>query len=86
MLRKADQYLIVFEYLNRFGMPLWPSIRKVVEKFISNLTVTMDSWQRRSKKYIYTNFDAINTLILRQKGGNFMTIRVNLLRLSNRIS
>jgi transposase len=40
---------------------------KFIKKSISNLTVTVDSWQRKSKKYIYANFDAINTRILRQK-------------------
>ncbi|MCM1986348.1 IS1634 family transposase [Methanococcoides seepicolus] len=40
---------------------------KFIKKSISNLTVTVDSWQRKSKKYIYANFDAINTLFLRSK-------------------
>jgi hypothetical protein len=30
-----------------------------------NLTVTIDSWMRKTKKYIHSNFDAINTMILR---------------------
>ena len=42
---------------------------KFIKKSLLNLTVTVDSWQRKSKKYIYANFDAINTLILRQKWG-----------------
>jgi len=40
---------------------------KFIKKSISNLTVTVDSWKRKSKKYIFANFDGINTLILRQK-------------------
>jgi transposase len=42
---------------------------KFIKKSISNLTVTVDSWQRKSKKYIYANFDVINTLILNHKWG-----------------
>ncbi|NOQ48002.1 MAG: IS1634 family transposase [Methanococcoides sp.] len=42
---------------------------KFIKKSISNLTVTVDSWQRKSKKYIYANFDAINRLVLRSKWG-----------------
>jgi transposase len=42
---------------------------KFIKKSLLNLTVTVDSWQRKSKNYIYSNFDAINTLILRQKWG-----------------
>jgi len=38
---------------------------KFIKKSLSNLTVTIDSWQRKTKKWIYSNFDAINTLILR---------------------
>ena len=40
---------------------------KFIKKSISNLTVTVDSWQRKSKNYIYANFDAINKLILGHK-------------------
>jgi transposase len=42
---------------------------KFIKKSISNLTVTVDSWQRKSKKYIYANFDSINTLIVGHKWG-----------------
>jgi transposase len=40
---------------------------KFIKKSLLNLTVTVDFMKGRSKKYIYANFDAINTLILRQK-------------------
>jgi hypothetical protein len=40
---------------------------KFIKKSISNLKVTVYSWQRKSKKYIYSNFDAINTLFLGHK-------------------
>ena len=40
---------------------------KFIKKSISNLTVTVDSWKRKSKKYIYANFDGINMLILGHK-------------------
>jgi transposase len=40
---------------------------KFIKKSLLNLTVTVDCVKGRSKKYIYANFDAINTLILRQK-------------------
>ncbi|WP_292467432.1 transposase [Methanolobus sp.] len=40
---------------------------KFIKKSLLNLTVTVDFMKSRSKKYIYANFDAINTLILRQK-------------------
>ena len=38
---------------------------KFIKKSISNLTVTVDSCQRKTKKWIYSNFDPINTMILR---------------------
>jgi len=38
---------------------------KFIKKSLSNLTVTVDSWQRKTKKWIYSNFDPINTVILR---------------------
>ncbi len=38
---------------------------KFIKKSLSNLTVTVDSWERKVKKWIYSNFDAINTMILR---------------------
>ena len=40
---------------------------KFIKKSISNLTVTVDSWKRKSKQHIYANFDAINRLILGHK-------------------
>nr|WP_321497350.1 transposase [uncultured Methanolobus sp.] len=40
---------------------------KFIKKSLLNLTVTVDFMKDRSKKYIYANFDAINTLFLRQK-------------------
>jgi transposase len=40
---------------------------KFIKKSISNLTVTVDFVKGKAKKYIYANFDAINTRILRQK-------------------
>jgi transposase len=40
---------------------------KFIKKSLLNLTVTVDFLKEGVKKYIYANFDAINTLILRQK-------------------
>ncbi|MDG6244275.1 MAG: IS1634 family transposase [Methanolobus sp.] len=40
---------------------------KFIKKSLLNLTVTVDFMKGQTKKYIYANFDAINTLILRQK-------------------
>ena len=40
---------------------------KFIKKSLLNLTVTVDFLKGRSKKHIYANFDAINTLIIRQK-------------------
>jgi len=40
---------------------------KFIKKALLNLTVTIDSWKRKTKKYIHSNFDAINTMILRHK-------------------
>ena len=42
---------------------------KYIKKSISNLTVTVDSWKRKTKNYIYANFDMVNTLILEHKWG-----------------
>ena len=39
---------------------------KFIKKSLLNLTVTVDFLKFQAKKYIYANFDAINTLILRQ--------------------
>ena len=40
---------------------------KLIKKSLLNLTVTVDFVKGQTKKYIYANFDYINTLILRQK-------------------
>jgi transposase len=37
---------------------------KFIKKALSDLTVTVDSWERRVKRYVYSNFDAINTRVL----------------------
>ena len=42
---------------------------KFIKKSLSNLTVTVDSWERKVKTYVYSNFDAINTLVLRPNWG-----------------
>jgi hypothetical protein len=42
---------------------------KFIKKALSNLTVTVDSWERKVKTYVYSNFDAINTMVLRSKWG-----------------
>lgn len=39
---------------------------KFIKKSLLNLTVTVDYLKSQTKNYIYANFDAINTLILRQ--------------------
>jgi len=36
-----------------------------LKKSRMNLAVAVDSWMKKSKKYIYANFDAINTVTLR---------------------
>jgi len=41
---------------------------KFMKNSLLNLTVTVDYMKNKVKRYIYANFDAINTLILRQKG------------------
>ncbi|WP_321428874.1 transposase [uncultured Methanolobus sp.] len=40
---------------------------KFIKNSLLNLTVTVDFTDEQSKKYIYANFDGINSLILRQK-------------------
>jgi transposase len=40
---------------------------KFIKKSLLNSTVTVDFMKDRSKKYIYANFDTINTLFLRKK-------------------
>ena len=42
---------------------------KFIKKALSNLTVTVDSWKRKVKKYVYSNFDAINMMVLRLNWG-----------------
>lgn len=42
---------------------------KFIKKSLSNLTVTVDSWERKVKKYVYSNFDAINKMVLRLNWG-----------------
>ena len=42
---------------------------KFIIKSLSNLTVTVDSWERKAKKYVYSNFDAINMMVLRLNWG-----------------
>lgn len=42
---------------------------KFIKKSLSNLTVTVDSWERKVKKYVYSNFDAINSIILASNWG-----------------
>ena len=56
----------LFVSLIRFEIPkLKHTSTKFIKKALSNLTVTIDSWKRMTKKYIHSNFDAINTMILR---------------------
>jgi transposase len=56
----------LFISLVRFEIPeLKPTSTKFIKSSLSNLTVTVDSWLRKTKKYIHSNFDAINTTILR---------------------
>jgi Transposase len=42
---------------------------KFIKKSLSDLTVTVDSWGRKVKRYVYSNFDAINTMVLRLNWG-----------------
>jgi len=42
---------------------------KFIKKALSDLTVTVDSWERKVKRYVYSNFDAINTMVLRPNWG-----------------
>ena len=42
---------------------------KFIKKALSNLTVTVDSGERKVKTYVYSNFDAINIMILRSDWG-----------------
>jgi len=42
---------------------------KFIKKSLSNFTVTVDSGGRKVKTYIYSNLDAINTMVLRSRWG-----------------
>jgi transposase len=42
---------------------------KFIKKSLSDLTVTVDSWGRKVKRYVYSNFDTINTMVLRLNWG-----------------
>ncbi len=60
---------------------------KFIKKSLSNLTVTVDSWGRKVKTYVYSNFDAINMMVLRsnwgiscgERGINYRTVKLLLL-------
>ena len=55
----------LFVSLIQFEIPkLKHTSTKFIKKALSNLTVTIDSWKRMTKKYVHSNFDAINTMIL----------------------
>ena len=55
----------VFVSLIRFEIPeLKHTSTKFLKTALSNLTVTIDSWMRKIKRFIHSNFDAINTMIL----------------------
>jgi len=56
----------LFISLVRFEIPeLKQTSTKFIKQALLNLTVTIDSWRRKTKKYIHSNFDTINTMILR---------------------
>jgi len=56
----------LFVSLIKFEIPeLRHTSTKFIKKSLSNLTVTVDLWMRKTKKYIYSNFEPINTMILR---------------------
>ena len=55
----------LFISLIRFEIPeLKHTSTKFIKKALSNLTVTVDSWMRKTKRFIHSNFDAINTMVL----------------------
>ncbi|WFN35857.1 IS1634 family transposase [Methanomicrobium antiquum] len=55
----------LFISLIRFEIPeMKHTSTKFIKKSLSNLTVTIDLWKRKTKKYIHSNFDSINTKIL----------------------
>ena len=56
----------LFISLMRYEIPeLKHTSTKFIKKSLSNLTVTVDSWERKGKTYVYSNFDAINVMVLR---------------------
>ena len=58
----------LFVSLMRYEIPeLKHTSTKFIKKSLSNLTVTVDSWERKVKTYVYSNFDAINVMVLRAK-------------------
>ena len=60
----------IFVSLIRFEIPeLKQTSTKFIKMALSNLTVTIDSWMRKTKKFIHSNFDAINTAVLRHNWG-----------------
>jgi len=60
----------LFVSLMRYEIPELKHIStKFIKKALSNLTVTVDSWERKVKSFVYSNFDAINVTILRSKWG-----------------
>lgn len=60
----------VFVSLIRFEIPeLKHTSTKFIKTARSNLTVTVDSWMRKTKRFIHSNFDAINTMILDHNWG-----------------
>ena len=60
----------VFVSLIRFKIPeLKHTSTKFIKTALSNLTVTVDSWMRKTKRFIHSNFDAINTMILDHNWG-----------------
>ena len=55
----------VFVSLIRFEIPeLKHTSTKFIKTTLSNLTVTIDSWMRKTKRFIHSNFDVINTTFL----------------------
>ena len=60
----------LFISLMRYEIPELKHIStKFIKKALSNLTVTVDSWGRKVKTYVYSNFDAINMMVLRSNWG-----------------
>ncbi len=56
----------LFISLIRFEIPeLKHTSTKFIKMALLNLTVTIDSWMRKTKRFIHSNFDTINTMILR---------------------